>query len=80
MGLGLRNDGARFLMHHLSTLKIDDPDLYKERAPITEDMRELAKLSEHPIYKWLDLHREAETGPFRREVDLLNLEFLILWL
>jgi hypothetical protein len=60
------NDGARFLMHHLSTLKIDDPDLYKERAPITEDMRELAKLSEHPIYKWLDLHREAETGPFKR--------------
>ena len=38
------NDGARFLMHHLSTLKIDDPDLYKERAPITDDMRELAKL------------------------------------
>ena len=53
-------------MHHLSTLKIDDPDLYKERAPITDDMRELAKLSEHPIYKWLDLHREAETGPFKR--------------
>ena len=59
-------DGARFVMNHLTNLKIDDPDLYKERAPVTDDMQELAKLSEHPIFKWLDEHRAAETGPFKR--------------
>ena len=60
------SDGARFLMQHLKELKIDDPDLYKERAPITDDMMELARMSEHPIFKWLDEHRAAETGPFKR--------------
>jgi len=60
------NDGKRFLMHHLQNLKIKDPDLYKERAPITDDMKDLAKRSEHPIFKWLDEHRDAETGPFKR--------------
>jgi hypothetical protein len=59
-------DGKRFLMHHLQNVKIKDPDLYKERAPITDDMKELAKRSEHPIFKWLDEHRDAETGPFKR--------------
>ncbi len=59
-------DGARFLMQHLQELKIDDPDLYKERAPVTDDMMELARMSEHPIFKWLDEHRAAETGPFKR--------------
>jgi hypothetical protein len=59
-------DGKRFLMHHLQNIKIKDPDLYKERAPITDDMKELAKRSEHPIFKWLDEHRDAETGPFKR--------------
>ena len=59
-------DGKRFLMHHLQNLKIKDPDLYKERAPITDDMKDLAKRSEHPIFKWLDEHRDAETGPFKR--------------
>jgi len=59
-------DGARFLIHHLKNLEIKDPDLYKERAPVTDDMIELAKRSEHPIFKWLDEHREAETGPFTR--------------
>ena len=34
-------DGARFLMQHLKELKIDDPDLYKERAPVTDDMMAL---------------------------------------
>ena len=60
------NDGKRFLMHHLQNIKIKDPDLYKERAPITDDMMDLAKRSEHPIFKWLDEHRDAETGPFKR--------------
>ena len=50
-------------MHHLRNVKIKDPDLYKERAPITDDMKELAKRSENPIFKWLDEHRDAETGP-----------------
>ena len=59
-------DGKRFVMHHLLNLEIKDPDLYKERAPITDDMIALAKLSEHPIFKWLDEHRDAETGPFSR--------------
>jgi hypothetical protein len=59
-------DGKRFLMHHLQNIKIKDPDLYKERAPITDDMKDLAKRSEHPIFKWLDEHRDAETGPFKR--------------
>lgn len=62
-------DGGRFLLHHLLNLKIDDPDLYKERAPVTDDMIELARMSEHPIFKWLDEHREAETGPFKRSGD-----------
>jgi hypothetical protein len=59
-------DGKRFLMHHLQNIKIKDPDLYKERAPVTDDMKDLAKRSEHPIFKWLDEHRDAETGPFKR--------------
>ena len=37
---GSDGDGARFLMQHLKELKIDDPDLYKERAPITDDLME----------------------------------------
>ena len=61
-----REDGPRFLMDHLMNLEIDDPDLYKERAPVTEDLKQLARMSEHPIFKWLDEHREAETGPFKR--------------
>ena len=47
-------------------LEIKDPDLYKERAPVTDDLIGLAKRSEHPIFKWLDEHRDAETGPFSR--------------
>jgi hypothetical protein len=62
----VKGDGKRFLLHHLMDLKIDDPDLYKERAPVTDDMIELARMSEHPIFKWLDEHRDAETGPFNR--------------
>ena len=62
----VKEDGKRFLMHHLMDLKVEDPDLYKERAPVTDDMIELARMSEHPIFKWLDEHRDAETGPFNR--------------
>jgi len=60
-------DGKRFLMQHLMDLKIKDPDLYKERAPVTDDLKDLAKLSEHPVFQWLDEHREAESGPFARQ-------------
>ena len=56
-------------------LKIEDPDLYKERAPVTDDMMDLARMSEHPIFKWLDEHRDAETGPFKRRTDDLYKSF-----
>lgn len=62
-----KGDGPRYLINHLKNLKIKDPELYTDRAPITDDMIELAKTSEHPIFKWLDEHREAETGPFKRK-------------
>ena len=71
----INEDGKRFLMHHLMDLKIEDPDLYKERAPVTDDMMDLARMSEHPIFKWLDEHRDAETGPFKRRTDDLYKSF-----
>ena len=60
-------EGPRAVLHYLQTLKIKDPSLYKFRAPITSDFNDMANASEHPIFKWLDEHCEAETGPFQRE-------------
>jgi len=63
----LKEHGAAVVYKHLKELKIDDPDMYMDRAPVTEDMKELAAGSDHPIHKWLDEHRAAESGPFRRQ-------------
>jgi hypothetical protein len=63
----LKEDGAAIVYKHLMELKIDDADMYKDRAPVTEDMKELAAGADHPIHKWLDEHRAAESGPFRRQ-------------
>ena len=63
----LKDHGAAIIYKHLMELTIDDPDMYKDRAPVTEDMKELAAGGDHPIHKWLDEHRAAESGPFRRQ-------------
>ena len=63
----LNDHGAAVIYKHLMELKIDDPDMYKDRAPVTDDMKELADSADHPIHKWLDEHRAAESGPFKRE-------------
>ena len=63
----LNDHGAAVIYKHLMELKIDDPDMYKDRAPVTDDMKELADSADHPIHKWLDEHSAAESGPFKRE-------------
>ena len=63
----LNDQGSAIVYKHLMELKIDDAGMYKDRAPVTEDMKELAAGSDHPIHKWLDEHRAAESGPFKRE-------------
>ena len=68
--------GAKAVLHHLKTLTIKNPDLYKSRAPITDDFTEMAHASEHPIFKWLDEHREAESGPFKRANYFRNFNFM----
>ena len=68
--------GPRIVLHHLKNLKIKDPKLYKFRAPITSDFDEMAKQSEHPIFRWLDEHFEAETGPFNRRSWYRNFNFM----
>jgi hypothetical protein len=57
-------------------LTIKNPDLYKDRAPVTDDFTVMAKASEHPIFKWLDEHREAESGPFKRVSYFRNFNFM----
>ena len=71
-----------FNLHHLKNLTIKDPDLYKDRAPKTSDFKEMAANSEHPIFRWLDTHFDEESGPFRRESQYKNFNFLagISWL
>ena len=60
-------NGSASVLKHLMELKIKNPDMYKGRAPVTDDMLELAASAGHPIHKWLDEHRAAESGPFRRQ-------------
>ena len=69
-------EGPRAVLHYLQTLKIKDPSLYKFRAPITSDFNDMANASEHPIFKWLDEHCEAETGPFQRENWFRDFNFM----
>ena len=69
-------EGPRVVFHHLLKLTIKNPDLYKDRAPVTEDFTVMAKASEHPIFKWLDEHREAESGPFKRTSYFRNYNFM----
>ena len=78
----LETDGAAAVTHHLKNLTIKDPDLYKDRAPKTSDFKEMAANSEHPIFRWLDTHFDEESGPFRRESQYKNFNFLagISWL
>ena len=68
--------GAKAVLCHLKNLTIKNPDLYKSRAPITDDFTDMAHASEHPIFKWLDEHREAESGPFKRTNYFRNYNFM----
>ena len=69
-------EGPKAVFYHLKNLTIKNPDMYKDRAPITDAFTEMAKASEHPIFKWLDEHREAESGPFKRASPFRDFNFM----
>lgn len=74
--------GPSAVASHLKKLTIKDPDLYKDRAPVTDDFKEMAANSEHPIFRWLDQQFEEESGPFKRENKWKNFNYLagVTWL
>ena len=51
--------GAAALLHHFNRVAIPNPEIFKKRAPETEDLKQLIEQSKHPIIKKLewDLNR-----------------------
>ena len=48
-------------IHYFKNVKIDDPSIFKKRAPQTDDLKELIEQSKHPVIKKLeyDLNKYA---------------------
>jgi hypothetical protein len=55
------DEGASALIHYFKNVKIDDPSIFKKRAPQTDDLKELIEQSKHPVIKKLeyDLNKYA---------------------
>ena len=71
------NEGINFILYHLKKLKITHPEIYTYRAPITSDFTEMAKQSEHQIFRWLDEHLDSESGPFSRGNWYRNFNYMM---
>ena len=48
------DEGASALIHYFKNVKIDDPSIFKKRAPQTDDLKELIEQSKHPVIKKLE--------------------------
>ena len=49
------DEGASaLLIHYFKNVKIDDPSIFKKRAPQTDDLKELIEQSKHPVIKKLE--------------------------
>ena len=49
------DEGARALIHYFNKeVNIPNPEMFKARAPITEDLKELIDQSKHPVQKKLE--------------------------
>jgi hypothetical protein len=48
--------GKEALLHYFKNVKIDDPNIFQRRAPITDDLLQLREQSKHPVQKKLEFH------------------------
>ena len=46
--------GKSALLYHFKNVKIEDPSIFKKRAPITDDLIQLREQSKHPVQKKLE--------------------------
>ena len=54
--------GASALLHHFNRVAIPNPEIFKKRAPITEDLQQLIEQSKHPVIKKLEWDLKRTDG------------------